>query len=76
MGLVVSFLMICVDICIFPLLSGFLVETEGSDLSRKVRGTEGVNLALVWSKSDLMAPSYGQKTVLQFTSIKLTSIKV
>ena len=57
------------------LLGSFLIETEGSDLSRTVREVVPVHLVLVWSKSALMAPSYGLKTARKLTSIKLTSTK-
>ncbi len=57
----------------------FLVVSKGSDLSRKMREAISCNLAPVRSKSDVMEPSYDQKTVLKkmiLTTIKLTSIKV
>ena len=44
---------------------GFLLETEGSDLSGKAWETVPVHLVLVWSKSEGRKPSYGPKTVLQ-----------
>ena len=47
---------------IFSVLLGFLLETDGSDLSRQVREAVPVHLVLVWSKSDGRRPSYGQKT--------------
>ena len=53
------------------MFSDFPCKTDGSELSRKVREAVTVHLDLVWSKSDVMAPSYGEKTVLKLTSIKL-----
>ncbi len=55
---------------------GFLVETESSDLPRKVWETEGVILALVWSKSDGGKQKNNENTVLKticLTTIKLTT---
>ena len=51
--------------CVFFLFfsSGFLFETEGSDLSRKALEAVPVHLVLVWSKSDGRKPSYGQKVI-------------
>ncbi len=58
----------------------FLVVSKGSELSRKMREAISCNLAPARSKSDVMEPSYDQKTVLEkkmiLTTIKLTSIKV
>ncbi len=45
----------------------FLVVSKGSDLSRKMREAISCNLAPVRSKSDVMEPSYDQKTVLKKT---------
>ena len=56
----------------------FLLVSKGPDLSRKMREAISCNLAPVRSKSDVMEPSYDQKTVLKkmiLTTIKLTSIK-
>ena len=50
---------------VFLVLSRFLIETKGPELSRKVREAISCNLALVRSKSDVMGPSYDRKTVLK-----------
>ncbi len=44
---------------------GFLFETEGSDLSRKVWEAVPVHLVLVRCKSEGRRPSYGKTVVLQ-----------
>ena len=66
-----NFLSLVFLVC-FP---GFLLEIEGSDLSRKVREAIPVHLVLVWSKSDVMVPSYGQTTkctIIECSTIKFT----
>ena len=49
----------------FLTFSRFLIVSKGPDLSRKVREAISCNLAPVRSKSDVMEPSYDQKTVLK-----------
>ena len=64
-------MLIVVEICLFLVLfmflsfSRFLLVSKGSDLSRKMREAISCNLAPVRSKSDVMEPSYDQKTVLK-----------
>ena len=43
----------------------FLLVSKGPELSRKMREAISCNLAPVRSKSDVMEPSYDQKTVLK-----------
>ncbi len=49
---------------VFLAFSIFLLETKGSDLSRKVREAIPVHLVLVWSESNVMVPSYGEQNVV------------
>ena len=57
-----DYLHVSVAIYSYSFLSflSFLLEIEGSELSRKVREAIPVHLVLVWSGSDVMVPSYGQ----------------